>query len=61
MDNLKNDTILANTLLRFALSLYPKFLFNNLSAFGNWKKLPKYLLTSPKQIDVSYLKKEWQH
>jgi hypothetical protein len=39
------------TPIRFALSLYPKFLFNNLSAFETLKKLPKYMLTSPKQMD----------
>jgi hypothetical protein len=45
---------LANTLLRFALSLYPKFLFNNLSAFGNFEKATKIYVDITKANWISY-------
>jgi CRISPR/Cas system-associated endonuclease Cas3-HD len=45
---------LANTLLRFALSLYPKFLFNNLSAFGNFEKATKIFVDITKANWISY-------
>jgi hypothetical protein len=48
--------ILAKTLLRFALSLYPKFLFN-LSAFGFFEKATKMYVDAKENWAILYMKR----